>query len=110
MQIQLEWHRCAPTRRREDMIHQTIEAFAAKRRVSSAGVRVEERVSDSPRFEISMLLQIPGPDLAGAGSGQTFDEALVKLTKKLWRDVAVRERKLRRNTDAPKGVKASYRG
>lgn len=110
MQIHLEWHRCAPTRRREDLIHQTIAAFAALRRVSSAGVRVEERSHDGPRFEISMLLRIPGPDLAGDAHGQTFDEALAKLTRELQRDLARRESKQRRHTGAPKGVKPQFRG
>lgn len=110
MQIKLEWHRCTPTRRREDLIHQTIETFAAHRRVTDAGVRVEERAKHSPRFEIQMLLRVPGPDLAGEGAGQTFDEALVKLTRHLRRNLAARERKQRQTTDAPKGVKPSYRG
>ena len=110
MQIQLEWHRCAPTCRREELIHQIIETHAASRRVTDASVRVEERGKQSPRYAIQMHLSIPGPDLAGAGTGQTFDEALGKLSRRLNASLAQRERKQRQNTSAPKGVKPSYRG
>lgn len=110
MIIKLDWFRCAPRKRWETQIQQSLERFAAVKSISQASVRVEESGWQGARFRISMMLSIPGPDVAVEASGQTFDEALSKLNHAVNRSLAQRAQKARRNTDAPKGVKAQYRG
>jgi ribosome-associated translation inhibitor RaiA len=110
MIIKLDWLRCPPRKKWETQIHQTLEHFAALKPVSHAGIRVEENPDSGPRFRISMLLSIPGPDLAAQAHGQTFDEALSKLQASILRSLDRRAQRSRRNTGAPKGVKPQFRG
>ncbi len=110
MIIKLDWFRCSPRKKWETQIHQSLEHFAALKPVSHAGIRVEENIESGHRFHISMLLSIPGPDLAAQAKGQTFDEALSKLNASICRSLTQRAKNNRRNTDAPKGVKPQFRG
>ena len=110
MIIKLDWFRCSPRKKWENQIHQSLEHFAALKPVSHAGIRIEETPDTGSRFQISMLLSIPGPDLAAQAQGQTFDEALAKLNASIHRSLTQRAKNTRRNTAAPKGVKPQFRG
>ncbi|MBL9117166.1 MAG: hypothetical protein JNJ83_19325 [Verrucomicrobiaceae bacterium] len=110
MTIQLDWFGCDPHPTWENSIHNILEAIQRMKRVSHASVRVKCLREASPPFCISIFLAISGPDLEISGSGQTFDEALLKASGRVKRALADRGRKVRRSTSAARGVKASFRG
>jgi ribosome-associated translation inhibitor RaiA len=110
MMIKLDWVHCVPRKKWEMQIHQLLEHFAAQKTISLASIRVEEQVGRGQRFRLGLMLSIPGPDVVVEAAGQTFDEALTKLNQAVQRWLGKRARKVRRNTDAPKGVKAQFRG
>jgi hypothetical protein len=73
-------------------------------------VRVEQQSEQTPRYHLSMMLSIPGPDVLGRSSGHTFEEALLKLRTNLRKTLATRLLKARRLTGAARGVKPAHRG
>ncbi|WP_461786046.1 hypothetical protein [Prosthecobacter sp.] len=110
MIIQLDWFGCHPRLKWETQIHQTLEQFAALKPISRASVRVEQQSEQAPRYQLSMMLSIPGPDVLGRSSGHTFEEALLELRANLRKTLATRLQKTRRLTGAARGVKPAHRG
>jgi hypothetical protein len=110
MIIQLDWFGCEPRSKWEALIHQHLEQFATSKNITRAQVRVEQHAEAHPPYRISLLLNIPGPDIASQGSGSTFDEALLKLVQAVRRTITLRAMKSREDNGAAKGVKAMHRG
>lgn len=110
MTIQLDWFGCDPRPAWENGIHKILEDLQRLKRISHASVRVNRSRDSSPPFGLSIFLAIPGPDLETTGSGQTFEEALLKASNAAKRSLMERSQKARRVTAAARGVKASFRG
>lgn len=110
MIIQLDWFGCDPRTQWESQIHQTLEHFVALKPISRAVVRVEQQPEKSPRYLLSMMLSIPGPDVLARSAGHTFDEALLKLQASVQKTLATRLIKARQLTGAARGVKPAHRG
>ena len=110
MIIQLDWFGCAPRPQWEAQIHQALEQFSSLKTMSSASVRIEEKTEHAPRYKLSMMLSIPGPDIRANSVGHTFEEAMLKLTASVRKAMATRELKARQRTGAARGVKAMHRG
>lgn len=87
-----------------------IGQFAALKAISRACVRVEQSTEGTPRFHISVLLCIPGPDILARSSGCTFQEALLKASTSVRKTLATRALKARQLNGAARGVKAAHRG
>lgn len=110
MIIQLDWFGCDPRSKWESQIRQTLEQFAALKTISRAVVRVEQQRDKTPRYHLSMMLSIPGPDVLAKSAGHTFDEALLKLQSSVRKTLAARLLKTRRLTSAARGVLPAHRG
>jgi hypothetical protein len=110
MIIQLDWYGCDPRTQWETQIHQTLEQLASLKTISRAVVRVERQPEKTPRYHLSMLLSIPGPDVLARSAGHTFDEALLKLRVSVHKTLATRLLNARRPTIAARGVKPAHRG
>jgi hypothetical protein len=110
MIIQLDWFGCNRRSKWEGQIHQTLEQAAMLKNISRAQVRVSETPEQTPRYSLTMLLSIPGPDVQMSSSGHTFDEAMLKLQAMLRKTLLLRSRTYRKVDAAPLGVKASHRG
>lgn len=110
MIIQLDWFGCEPRTQWESQIHQTLEQFAAIKPISRATVRVEQHSEKNPRYHLSMMLCIPGPDVLTRSVGHTFDEALLKLHASARKTLATRLIKARQLNGAACGVKPAHRG
>jgi len=110
MIIHLDWFGCDPRTQWESQIHQTLEQFATLKPISRAVVRVEQQREKTPRYHLSMMLCIPGPDVLARSAGHTFDEALLKLHTSVRKTLATRLLKARRLTGAVRGVKPAHRG
>jgi hypothetical protein len=110
MIIQLDWYGCDPRTQWETQIHQTLEQLASLKTISRAVVRVEQQREKTPRYHLSMLLSIPGPDVLARSAGHTFDEALLKLRVSVHKTLATRLLNARRPTIAARGVKPAHRG
>lgn len=110
MIIQLDWFGCEPRTQWETQIHQTLEQFASLKTISRAVVRVEKQPEKTPRYQLSMMLSIPGPDVLARTAGHTFDEALLKLHSSVRKTLATRLLNARRLTGAARGVKPAHRG
>ena len=91
-------------------IHQTLEQFASLKPISRAVVLVEQQWEKTPRYLLSIMLSIPGPDVLAYSTGHTFDEALLKLRVRVRKTLATRLLNARRSTSAARGVKAGHRG
>ncbi|MCX6851103.1 MAG: hypothetical protein NTY98_19510 [Verrucomicrobia bacterium] len=110
MIIQLDWFGCEPRKQWETQIHQTLEQFATLKTISRAVVRVEQPPEKTPRYHLSMMLSIPGPDVLVRTAGHTFVEALLKLQASVRKTLAARLLNARRLTGAARGVKPAHRG
>jgi len=110
MIIHLDWFGCDPRAQWESQIHQTLEQFATLKQISRAVVRVEQQREKTPRYHLSMMLSIPGPDVLARSAGHTFDEALLKLQATVRKTLATRLLNARRLTGAARGVKPAHRG
>jgi hypothetical protein len=109
MIIQLDWFGCHPRIKWETQIHQTLEQLATLKPISRAVVRVEQQSEKKPRYHLSMMLSIPGPDVLVLSSGHTFDEALLKLRTNVSRTLTTRLLKTRRITADARSVKPAHR-
>jgi len=110
MIIQLDWFGCEPRSKWESLIHQTLAQFATLKTISRAQVRVEQLSEQTPPYQLSVMLSIPGPDVLARSAGHTFDEALLKLTASVRKTLTMRAMKVRELNAAPRGVKALHRG
>lgn len=110
MIIQLDWFGCDPRSKWESQIHQTLEHFVALKPIFRAVVRVEQQPEKSPRYLLSMMLSIPGPDVLARSAGHTFDEALLKIQASVQKTLTTRLLKARQLTAAARGVKPAHRG
>jgi hypothetical protein len=110
MIIQLDWFGCNPRAKWETQIHQTLEEFASLKPISRATFCVEEHTAGAPRYQLTMLLCIPGPDVHVCTRGHTFDEALLKLAAAVRKTLSKRTLKQRQFNGATCGVKANHRG
>lgn len=110
MTIQLDWFGCEPHAQKEKKIHHTLEVLHSMKSVTRASVRVEEHPESSPPFHLSIMLSMPGPDVVAHGTGQTFDEALLKLEAAAKKALDTRASKARQVNIAARGVKAAHRG
>lgn len=110
MIIHLDWFGCEPRTQWETKIHQTLEYFATLKPISRALVRVEQQREKTPRYHLSMMLSIPGPDVLARSAGHTFDEALLKLRASVCKTLATRLLNAHRLTGAARGVKPAHRG
>lgn len=110
MIIQLDWFGCEPRSKWESLIHQTLAQFATLKTISRAQVRVEQLSDQTPPYQLSVMLSIPGPDVLARSAGHTFDEALLKLTASVRKTLSMRAMKVLELNAAPRGVKALHRG
>lgn len=110
MIIKLDWFGCSPRYKWENKIHQTLELLSSIKPVSRASVRVEKIADGGPRYHLTMMLSMPGPDVLSHGIGQTFDEALLKLAGEARKTLSKRALKARQANGASTGVKPVYRG
>ena len=110
MIIQLDWFGCEPRAKWESLIHQTLEQFATLKTISRAQVRIEQLSQQTPPYQLSVMLSVPGPDVLARSAGHTFDEALLKLTASVRKTLTMRAMKMRELNAAPRGVKAMHRG
>lgn len=106
----IEWLHCDPLPRWQAQIERMVSQFAALKPVSKATVRVEQATEGTPRFHLSVLLCVPGPDIVARASGCTFPEALLKTASSVNKTLARRALNARRLNGAARGVKAAHRG
>ncbi len=109
MIIQLDWFGCDPHTQWETQIHQTLEQFASLKPISRAVVLVEQQWEKTPRYLLSIMLSIPGPDVLAYSIGHTFDEALLKLRVSVRKTLATRSLNARQPTRAACDVKPAHR-
>ncbi len=110
MIIKLDWFSCNSSPKWDAQIHKMLEEMGALKAISHASVRVEEISEGSPRFHLTTMLRMPGPDVLAHGDGQTFEEAILKMSGKIRHTLQTRVSNARRNDSAAKGVKAMHRG
>ncbi len=110
MIIQLDWFGCEPRTKWESLIHQTLEQFASLKPISRAQVRVEQLSQQTPPYQLSVMLSVPGPDVLARSAGHTFNEALLKLTASVRKTLTMRAMKVREVDSAPRGATAMHRG
>jgi hypothetical protein len=109
MIIQLDWFGCNPRSKWESQIHLTLEQFAKLKPISRAVVRVNELPESTPRYQLTMNLSLPGPDVLERSTGHTFDEALLKLQTGVRKTLMLRAQKSKQLDAAPRGVQPSHR-
>jgi hypothetical protein len=110
MTVHLDWQDCQPRADWEVRLHQMLDALSKIKPLSHARIDVTERARQSPRFTLSIELQLPGPDISMECHGQTFDEALRKADSRLRLALAARAARSKHLTSAVLGVKAIHRG
>jgi hypothetical protein len=110
MIIKLDWFGCQPRAPWETQIHQTLHALSLIKPISRASVRIEEHDEGGMPFHLTLMLTMPGPDVLSHGTGHTFEEALLKLSRAAKKTLTERVLKSRQPTDAAMGVKATHRG
>lgn len=110
MTTQLNWLGCHSCDKWEHRILEALESFAASKTISKAEVTVEHLTEGTTPFRLSMMLSIPGPDIISKGTGQTFEEAMVKLVNAAQKTIKTREMQAQRRSGAARGVKPAFRG
>jgi len=110
MIIHLDWFGCNPRTQWESQIHQSLEQFATLKTIYRAVVCLEQQPEKTPRYHLSMMLSVPGPDVLARSAGHSFDEALLKLHASVHKTLATRLLKARRFTGAVRGVEPAHRG
>ena len=75
----------------ERLVERRLLALSARQRLEEAVVRLEDERESSPRFQASVLLRIPGPDIHAAASDHTVRVAVEKALAAAEAQVASRQ-------------------
>ncbi len=110
MIVHLDWFGCDPRHSHETKIHQMLEKLGSVRPITRASLRIEEGLEAAPPFHLILMLSMPGPDILVHSTGQTFEEALLKLETSAHKKFEVRAVKSKQADRAARGVKAMHRG
>ena len=80
------------------LLEHRIAALARQSRLELVQVRLNERPGASPRYEATIDVRLPGPDLHAGGCDHTIDTAVHKALQALEAQFAFRVARLRRRT------------
>lgn len=89
----------------ERLIDTRLTAIAARQRIEEASVRLSDEHEASPRYQASVKIRIPGPDIHATACGHTARESVQKALDAIEAQVDARlgrrRQRLRTNLQLP---------
>jgi len=79
----------------DQLIESRLLALAARQRIEEATVRLYDDREGSPRFQASILIRVPGPDIHAVACDHTLRVAVQKVLNAIEAQVDARQRQRR---------------
>jgi hypothetical protein len=79
MKLKIDWLHCEPRASWESMLHHLVYRLSSARPLTQAHILVRGNKAEDAAYELSLMLQLPGPDVQITHTGRTFSEALLKV-------------------------------
>jgi len=109
MNLILQHGHARPRPALDRLIETRLVALAARQRIEEAVVRLADEREASPRYQASILLRVPGPDIHAAACDHTAGVAVRKALAAVEAQVAARHDRRRQHQRSRPAVRAGSR-